>query len=137
MSLLSSTDYSLRRGLLKLLEIKDSDIRIMTLEQGRDAVDKGVHAGGAFSAVVPLVALYYNGVLEFDVENPTKIGQDMFVLSKGHGVAPMASIYADLGYFDRTVLKNSRSVESILKGHPGPCARACTSPRGRKGMVCR
>lgn len=106
MSLLSSTDYSLRRGLLMLLEIKDSDIRIMTLDQGRDAVDKGIHAGGAFSAVVPLVALYYSGVLEFDVENPTKIGQDMFVLSKGHAVASLASVYSDVGYFDRSVLKN-------------------------------
>jgi transketolase len=32
----------------------------------------------------------------------------------------MASIYADLGYFDRSVLINSRSQESILNGHPGP-----------------
>ena len=44
----------------------------------------------------------------------------MFVLSKGHAVAPLASIYADLGYFDRSVLKNSRSYDSILNGHPGP-----------------
>ena len=133
MSLLSSTDYSLRRGLLMLLEIKDSDIRIMTLEQGRDAVDKGIHAGGAFSAVVPLVALYYSGVLEFDVENPTKIGQDMFVLSKGHAVASLASVYSDVGYFDRSVLKNSRSPESILKGHPGPLlpgVHISTGPEG-------
>ena len=133
MTLLSSTDYWLRRGLLMLLEIKDSDIRIMTLEQGRDAVDKGIHAGGAFSAVVPLVALYYGGVLEFDVENPTKIGQDMFVLSKGHAVAAMASVYSDVGYFDRSVLKSSRSPESILKGHPGPLlpgVHISTGPEG-------
>jgi transketolase N-terminal domain/subunit len=64
-------------------------------------VDKGIHIGGAFSAVVPLVALYYSGVIRIDVENPTRVGQDLFVLSKGHAVAPMASIYTDLGYFDR------------------------------------
>jgi transketolase len=44
----------------------------------------------------------------------------MFVLSKGHAVASAASIFADLGYFDSSVLKNSRSIESILNGHPGP-----------------
>ena len=110
----------LRQGTRKLLEIKDSDIRISALEQCRDAVDKGIHAGGAFSAVIPLVALYYGGFIEADVAEPTRRGQDMFVLSKGHAVAPLASIYADLGYFDRSVLKNSRSFDSILNGHPGP-----------------
>jgi hypothetical protein len=44
------SDYWLRQGLLRMLEIKDADIRILTLEQGRDAVDKGIHIGGAFCA---------------------------------------------------------------------------------------
>jgi transketolase len=130
---MNSSDYWLRQGLIRMLEIKDADIRILTLEQGRDAVDKGIHIGGAFSAVVPLVALYYGGVMRIDVQNPTRVGQDLFVLSKGHAVASMASIYADLGYFDRSVLKNSRSVESILNGHPGPLlpgVHVSTGPEG-------
>lgn len=110
----------LQQGVLRLLAIKDSDIRILTLEQCRDAVDKGIHAGGAFSAVIPLVALFYGGFIEPDVEQPARPGQDLFVLSKGHAIAPLASIYAELGYFDRSVLKNSRSYPSILNGHPGP-----------------
>jgi len=113
-------DRALRQGVLKLLDIKDSDIRILTLAQCRDAVDQGIHAGGAFSATIPLVALYYGGFIDADVANPTRRGQDMFVLSKGHAVAPLASIYAELGYFDRRILVNSRSYESILNGHPGP-----------------
>jgi transketolase len=113
-------DYQIRQAMIKLLEIKESDIRLMTLKQCQDAVDKGIHIGGAFSATIPLVSLFYGGVMGLDVANPTKRGQDMFVLSKGHAVAPLASIYADLGYFDRSVLKNSRSEESILNGHPGP-----------------
>jgi transketolase N-terminal domain/subunit/transketolase C-terminal domain/subunit len=123
-----------RTGLIRLLEIKDSDIRIMTLEQARDAVDKGIHAGGAFSAVIPLVALYYGGFIKADVCDPTRPGQDLFVLSKGHAVASMASIYADLGYFDRSILKNSRSAKSILKGHPGPLlpgVHVSTGPLGQ------
>ena len=109
-----------RKGVLQLLAIKDSDIRILTLEQARDAIDKGIHSGGAFSATIPLVSLFYGGFLDLDIADPTRLGQDMFVLSKGHAVAAMASIYADLGYFNRSLLKNSRSYESILNGHPGP-----------------
>src|SRR5512134_2174405 len=113
-------EYLLRQGILKLLDVKDSDIRLLSLEQCRDAVDKSLHAGGAFSATIPLVALYYGGFIRFDVMDPTRRGQDLFVLSKGHAVAALASVYAEFGYFDRRVLENSRSYASILNGHPGP-----------------
>ena len=120
MTVTETNGYLSRHGLTRLLEIKDSDIRIITLEQCRDAIDRSIHIGGAFSATIPLVSLYYGGTMRFDVANPTQRGQDMFVLSKGHAVAPVASVYADLGYFDRSVLKNSRGAASILNGHPGP-----------------
>ncbi|MGC2401632.1 MAG: transketolase C-terminal domain-containing protein, partial [Acidobacteriaceae bacterium] len=126
--------FAFRQGLLKLLAIKDSDIRLLTLEQSRDAVDKGLHAGGAFSSTIPLVALFYGGFLHLDVEDPTRRGQDMFTLSKGHAVAALASIYAELGYFDRKILKNSRSFSSILNGHPGPIlpgVQIATGPMGQ------
>ncbi|HEY6507449.1 MAG TPA: hypothetical protein VIY56_05510, partial [Vicinamibacterales bacterium] len=84
-------DYLRRRGLLALLAIKDSDVRVSTLEQCRDAVDKSLHAGGAFSATIPLVALHYGGFMDIDIVDPTKRGQDLFVLSKGHAVAALAA----------------------------------------------
>src|SRR5688500_1243441 len=127
-------DHLLREGILKLLAIKDSDIRLLTLEQCRDAVDKSLHAGGAFSATIPLVTLYYGGFIDVDVEDPTRPGQDLFVLSKGHAVAALASIYAELGYIDRSGLKNSRSHSSILNGHPGPVRpgiQIATGPMGQ------
>ncbi len=127
-----------KEALLHLLEVKDSDIRISILHQGLDAIDQGLHAGGAFSAVVPLVALFYGGFIDIDVEHPTRQGQDMFVLSKGHAVAALASIYADLGYFSRTLLKGSRSAASILNGHPGPIlpgVSISTGPLGQGACV--
>jgi transketolase len=130
----ASREHLLRQGLLHLLAIKDSDIRILTLEQNRDAIDSGLHAGGAFSATIPLVALYYGGGLRLNIEDPTQAGQDIFTLSKGHAVAALASIYADLGYFDASVLKNSRSYDSILNGHPGPILpgiHIATGPMGQ------
>jgi transketolase len=127
-------DHFLRAGILKLLAIKDSDIRILTLEQSRDAVDSGLHAGGAFSATIPLVAIFYGGFLRLDIEDPTSRGQDIFTLSKGHAVAAMASIYAELGYFDQALLHRSRSHESLLNGHPGPVlpgVHIATGPMGQ------
>ena len=123
-----------RRGLLELLAVKDSDIRRLILEQCRDAVDKSLHAGGALSATIPLVALYYGGFLRLDVADPTAPGQDMFVLSKGHAVAALAAIYAELGYFDRAHLANSRSYRSILNGHPGPILPGVSIATGPMGQ---
>ncbi len=131
---MAGADFLLRQGLLKLLAIKDSDIRLLTLEQCRTAVDKGLHAGGAFSAVIPLVSIYYGGFVSPDLEDPTSRGQNLFVLSKGHAVAPLAAIYAELGLVDRAVLHNSRSYESILNGHPGPILpgiHLATGPMGQ------
>ena len=123
-----------REGILKLLAIKDSDIRILTLTQSRDAVDKGLHSGGALSAIVPLVALFYGGFIRLDIVDPTRHGQDIFTLSKGHAVAALASIYAELGYFDEKLLHNSRSHQSALNGHPGPVLpgiHLATGPMGQ------
>src|SRR5438445_1172138 len=131
---IAKEDYLVRQGILKLLAVKDSDIPILTLEQCRDAVDKGLHAGGAFSATIPLVALFYGGFIDLDVADPNRRGLDMFTLSKGHAVAALASIYAELGYFHRDVLTNSRSYGSILNGHPGPVLpgiQIATGPMGQ------
>ncbi|MGN6352674.1 MAG: transketolase C-terminal domain-containing protein [Parafilimonas sp.] len=122
------------KGIVHLLQVKDADIRLMNLYQCRHAVDNAIHIGGASSATIPMVSLFYGGIINVNVEEPTAPGQDMFVLSKGHAVATLASIYADLGYFDRSVLKNSRSVSSILNGHPGPLlpgVHVATGPMGQ------
>ena len=95
---------------------------------------KGFTRGAAFSSIIPLVALFYGGFIDLDIEDPTRRGQDMFTLSKGHAVAALASIYAELGYFDRKTLKNSRSFTSILNGHPGPILpgiHIATGPMGQ------
>ena len=124
----------INKGITQLLQVKDSDIRLLNLYQCRHAVDSSIHIGGASSATIPMVSLFYGGIININVEQPTATDQDMFVLSKGHAVATLASIYADLGYFDRSVLKNSRSVTSILNGHPGPLlpgVHVATGPMGQ------
>jgi len=133
-ALLSRSHYMAREGLLRLLTIKDSDIRLLTLSQSRDAVDNGLHAGGAFSATIPMVALFYGGFISLDIGDPTRRGQDIFTLSKGHAVATLASIYAEIGYFDSKLLVHSRSHDSLLNGHPGPVLpgiHIATGPMGQ------
>lgn len=97
-------------------------------------MDASIHIGGAFSATIPMVCLFYGGILRANVEQPSAAGQDLFVLSKGHAVATLASIYADMGYFDKAVLRNSRSITSVLNGHPGPLlpgVHVATGPMGQ------
>ena len=103
-----------------LLRIKECDLRADTLRQFAGAVDKGGHVGGAFSALAPLTALYYGNILQYDVENPTATGQDVFLLSKGHAVAALATVFADVGYFPKDELLASRGWGDLIKGHPGP-----------------
>ncbi|MEQ9441457.1 MAG: transketolase C-terminal domain-containing protein [Cyclobacteriaceae bacterium] len=124
----------IRRGITQLLEIKDAEIRLLNLHQCRHAVDNAIHIGGASSATIPMVSLFYGGIIDINIEQPTATDQDIFVLSKGHAVATLASIYADIGYFDKATLKNSRSVSSILNGHPGPLlpgVHIATGPMGQ------
>ena len=123
-----------QKGVLHLLEIKDADIRLANLFQCKHAVDGSIHIGGASSATIPMVSLFYGGFLDINIEEPTALDQDMFVLSKGHAVATLASIYSDIGYFDKSILENSRSVKSILNGHPGPLlpgVHVATGPMGQ------
>lgn len=131
---LEHKDTLIKKGIIRLLEIKDSDIRLTNLYQCRHAVDKAIHIGGASSAVIPMVSLFYGGIINLNVSQPTAMDQDIFVLSKGHAVATLASIYSDLGYFDQALLKNSRSILSPLNGHPGPLlpgVHIATGPMGQ------
>ena len=124
--------------LTHLLRLKETDLRLDTIGQAATAIDKGIHIGGAYSALIPLTALFYGGFFSPNIEDPTDPMADLFILSKGHAVAAMASIYADLGYFDKSWLAGSRSFHSLLNGHPGPIlpgVPVSTGPLGH-GISC-
>ena len=123
-----------QKALYALLEVKDSDLRLDTVYQGNHAVDQGIHIGGTFSELIPLIALFYGGFIHVNVEDPTARESDIYVQSKGHGMAGMASVFSDFGFFDRALLENSRGSDSDLNGHPGPIlpgVHIATGPLGQ------
>ena len=85
-----------------LLRVKECDLRMDCLLQCDTSLDRGLHVGGAFSSLTAMTALYYSGLAAFNVTCPTDTEQDLFVLSKGHAVAALAAVYADLGYISRS-----------------------------------
>jgi len=123
-----------------MLEIKACDLRKSLYIQSHNSIDKGIHIGGAQSAVTPLTALFYGGQFRYDVENPTTADQDIFILSKGHAVSALAAVYADVGYIPESALYGSRGWGALVKGHPGPNmpgVQVATGPLGQGiGIAC-
>ena len=67
-------------------------------------------------------------------KSPTRPGQDLFILSKGHAVAALASIYADLGYlWEGRAASIPAAQRASSTGIPAPCCRAFMSPAGPEG----
>ena len=122
-----------------LLRVKECDLRMDCLLQCDTSIDRGLHVGGAFSSLTAMTALYYSGLAAFNVTCPTDTEQDLFVLSKGHAVAALAAVYADLGYISRSDLYHSRGYGAAVKGHPGPVlpgVPVATGPLGHGISIC-
>jgi len=89
--------------------------------QCRDAVDKSLHAGGAFSATIPLVSLYYGGFIDVDVVNPdamrvrAKVNQaDINDLAVSQAVRIGLDAYPDLHFPGKIVQISPLGVMSNL-----------------------
>ncbi|CAB5093734.1 Transketolase, N-terminal section (EC [Olavius algarvensis associated proteobacterium Delta 3] len=59
------------------------------------------HVTSSFSSIEILVALYYGGILRYDVANPGWPDRDRFIMSKGQASVLLYPILADLGYFPK------------------------------------
>lgn len=75
------------------------------------------HLGGSFSCVEILVSLYYSGILRFNAKDANWEGRDKFVLSKGHSNNSLYVVLSDVGYYDKSELKNYTKDGSFLGGH--------------------
>lgn len=75
------------------------------------------HPGGSLSCSDALAALYFNE-MRIDPANPNWADRDRFVLSKGHCAPALYAILALRGYFPTASLRQLRSIQSHLSGHP-------------------
>lgn len=101
--------------LASFLESKAKEIRRKTFEMVIKA-GKG-HLGGSFSAMEMLVALYFGGIIRFDIKNPKWEKRDFFILSKGHASNSFHVLLANLGFYPETELENFSGDGSMLGQH--------------------
>ena len=80
------------------------------------------HPGGSLSATDLLTAIYFGGILRYDVQNTNDPNRDRFILSKGHASALMYCVLSRAGYFSDEYLNGYRKIgsELFLSGHPHP-----------------
>ncbi len=96
------------------LEDKAHELRKLTLET---VVWAGSgHIGGALSAMDVMTILYHK-YMKVDPKRPDWAERDRFVCSKGHIGVGYAPVLADLGYFDRELLKEYNHTGSPLGMH--------------------
>lgn len=78
---------------------------------------KTSHVGSAFS-MIDLIAVLYGRVLKFRPSEPKWKERDRFILSKGHAGSALYAVLAEVGFFDRELLKNYCKNDSAFFGHP-------------------
>jgi transketolase len=96
------------------LEDKAHELRLLTLDTVIWAGSG--HIGGALSAMDILTILYHK-YLKVDPKRPDWPERDRFICSKGHIGVGYAPLLADLGYFDRELLKDYNHTGSPLGMH--------------------
>ncbi len=76
------------------------------------------HLASSFSCVEILYALYCNGVMRFDPQNPNWENRDRLVISKGHGGLALYAVLCKAGYFGKEMLMRFSQPGSLLGGEP-------------------
>ncbi len=67
-----------------------------------------------------LLAVLFADHLRFDVKDPGYLGNDRFVLSKGHASPGLYATLKAIGAYDDETLLSLRKMGSPLQGHPAP-----------------
>lgn len=75
------------------------------------------HIGGSLSVADILTVLYFN-TMKVDPTKPADPDRDRLVLSKGHCTPALYAALAQKGFFPVDVLKEFRSIDGHLSGHP-------------------
>ncbi len=80
-------------------------------------LNKKGHLGGSMSSADLVTALYFYK-MKINPSNPDDPDRDRFIFSKGHSVLAQYAALAELGFFSKSELKNTKEFGSMLQGHP-------------------
>jgi len=80
---------------------------------------KSGHSGGPLGSSDIFAVLYFGGVMNYDPNDPWKVGRDRFVLSAGHMCPVLYATLANAGFLPKSELLTLRKFGSRLQGHPG------------------
>jgi len=116
---------------IKLLKEKAKFIRCETLMIHKLAPETRV--ASSLSPIEIFVSLYYGNILTFNPKNPRDENRDRFIISKGHGSISMYPLLADVGFFDKSELKNVCKDGSFLGGIPDPIIPGYETVNGSLG----
>lgn len=103
------------KELIKELERKSVQIRKNILES--IGINKKGHVGGSMSSADIVTALYFYK-MKHNPAAPDCPDRDRLIFSKGHSVLAQYAALAEAGYFPREELKKTKTLGSILQGHP-------------------
>lgn len=76
------------------------------------------HPTSSLSAVELMTALWFDGKLHYDFDDPKYIFNDRMIFSKGHASPLLYSLYQAAGQIDFEELMTLRKFTSRLEGHP-------------------
>ena len=79
------------------------------------------HVGPCLSMAEILTCLFFR-TMNVDRSDSSR---DKFVLSKGHGVPILYSVFSELGWIKKDELNSLRQIDSRLQGHPDKIALEC------------
>lgn len=102
---------------LAQLENKAAQLRIDSILSTTKA-DSG-HPTSCASAA-DIVATLFFAVMRYDPQRPHHLGNDRFILSKGHAAPLLYAAWAQAGVIEHEELLKLRTWESDLEGHPTP-----------------
>lgn len=100
----------------KKLEQRAKEIRKIIFKTAYKG--KSGHIASAFSIVEVLTVLYFAEILNYDKENPFWENRDKVIMSKGHAVLALYSIFSMIGYIKGEELDTYCQIGSKIGGEP-------------------
>ena len=107
--------YKIDKNLVEPLREKARLVRLGVIEAL--GIGNRGHLGGSMSCADIVAGLYFYKMRH----SPDKLNdpnRDRFIMSKGHSVLAQYAALAEAGYFDKSVLPTTKSLGSLLQGHP-------------------